>query len=85
MTVPGAGRIAQRATTTTGRKTTTRCLAKTTAPKAATYALTCTMGRAARAALGTATMTVRLTTTFTPTAATAASRIQRVVLTRHPR
>ena len=85
VTVPGAGRIAQRATTKTGKKTTTRCGAKTTAAKAATYTLTCTMGRAARAQLRRSGMRVSLRTTFTPTGAAAASRTQRVVLTRHRR
>jgi uncharacterized protein YaiL (DUF2058 family) len=60
-------------------------VAKKTATKAATYTLTCTMGRAARAQLRKSAMRVSLRTTFTPTGATAASKTQRVVLTRHRR
>ena len=80
--VPGAGKIVQTATTKQGAKVTTRCRAAKTAAGAATYTLTCKIGKAGRAALRRAKMTLTVTTTFTPTGGVLASKTQTVKLAR---
>jgi hypothetical protein len=80
--VPGAGKIVQTATTKNGAKVTTRCRAAKTASRAATYTLTCKIGKAGRAALRKAKMTLTVTTTFTPTGGALASKTQTVKLVR---
>ena len=80
--VPGAGKIVQTATTKQGAKVTTRCRAAKTASRAATYTLTCKIGKAGRAALRKAKMTLTVTTTFTPTGGVKASKTQTVKLVR---
>ena len=80
--VPGAGKIVQTATTKQGAKLTTRCRAAKTAAGAATYTLTCKIGKAGRAALRKAKMTLTVTTTFTPTGGVKAAKMQTVKLAR---
>jgi len=80
--VPGAGRIFQVATTKQGAQVTTRCKAVKKASRAATYTLTCKLGRAGRAALRRAKMTLTVTTTFTPTGGVKAANKQTVQLAR---
>lgn len=80
--VPGAGKIIQAATTKKGVKLTTRCKAAKTVSRAATYSLTCKIGKAGRAALRKAKMTLAVRTTFTPTGGTLAAKTQRVKLAR---
>lgn len=80
--VPGAGRIFQVATTKQGGKVTTRCKAVKKASRAATYTLTCKLGKAGRAALRKAKMTLTVTTTFTPTGGVKAATTQTVQLAR---
>jgi hypothetical protein len=80
--VPGAGKIVQTATTKQGAKVTTRCRAAKTAAGAATYTLTCKIGKAGRAALRKAKMTLTVTTTFTPTGGVTAAKMQTVKLAR---
>lgn len=84
VTVPGTGRITQRASTRAGRRTTTRCVAIRRATTAATYTLTRTMGRAARAQLRRRAMRVSLRTTFTPTGGALATRTQMIRIARRP-
>ena len=74
--VPGAGRIFQVATTKQGAQVTTRCKAVKKASRAATYTLTCKIGKAGRAALRKAKMTLTVTTTFTPTGGVKAANKQ---------
>ena len=80
--VPGAGRIVQTATTKNGAKVTTRCRAAKAAAGAATYTMTCKIGKAGRTALRKAKMTLTVTTTFTPTGGVKASKTQTVKLVR---
>ena len=80
--VPGAGKIVQTATAKQGAKVTMRCRAAKTAAGAATYTLTCKIGKAGRAALRKAKMTLTVTTTFTPTGGEKASKTQTVKLVR---
>ena len=80
--VPGSGSIVQTATTKQGAKVTTRCRAAKTAAGAATYTLTCKIGKAGRTALGKAKMALTVTTTFTPTGGALATKTQTVQLAR---
>ena len=80
--VPGAGRIAVKATTKKGTKLTTRCTAAKTAARAAVYTVSCKIGKTGRAALRKAKMTLAMRTTFTPTGGTLAAKTQTVKLVR---
>ena len=80
--VPSAGKISQVATSKKGKKSTTRCKAAKTTSDAATYTLICKIGKAGRAALRKAKMTLTLRTTFTPTGGTLAAKTQTVKLVR---
>lgn len=66
ITVRGAGTIKQTATTKKGNKLTTRCSTTKIASKAATYTLTCTIGKTGRAVLRKARLALTIRTTFTP-------------------
>jgi len=76
ITVPGAGAIAQTATTKKGKKLTTRCSTKKVASKAGTYKLTCTIGKRGRAALRKASLALTIRTAFTPTNGSLAAETQ---------
>ena len=76
ITVPGAGAIAQTATTKKGKKTTTRCSTKKVASKAGTYKLTCTIRNSASAALRKASLALTIRTAFTPTNGSLAAKTQ---------
>jgi len=82
VTVPGAGRIALKATTKKGTKLTTRCTAAKTAARAAVYTVSCKIGKTGRAALRKAKMTLAVRTTFTPTGGTLAAKTQTVKVAR---
>lgn len=76
ITVPGAGAIAQIATTKKGKTTTTRCSTKKVASKAGTYKLTCTIRNSASAALRKASLALTIRTAFTPTNGSLAAKTQ---------
>ncbi|MCX6388614.1 MAG: leucine-rich repeat domain-containing protein, partial [Solirubrobacterales bacterium] len=80
--VPGAGKLVQTMTSKAGRRVTTQCTAKVTATSARAYTLTCKVGKAGRAALRKAALTLTSTISFTPTGGTKASKVQVVKLKR---
>ena len=82
VTVPGDGKLSQTITSKTRRKTTTWCTAKATTTTAHAYTLTCKITKAGRAALRKAAMKLTLTTSFTPTGGTKATKTQVVKLAR---
>lgn len=82
VTVPGAGKIAQLATTKKGTRRTTRCKATKTSTRAGTYRVSCKVGRAGRSALRKAKMVLTLRTSFRPTGGALATKTQSVKLQR---
>ena len=75
-TVPGAGKISQGVIAGKGAKIMLLCSTAKTVSGAATYTLTCKIGKAGRAALRKAKMTLTVTTTFTPTGGEVAANKQ---------
>lgn len=82
VTVPGAGKITQLATTKKGTRRTTRCKATKTSTRAGTYRVSCKVGRAGRSALRKAKMVLTLRTSFQPTGGALATKTQSVKLQR---
>jgi len=82
VTVPGAGKITQLATTKKGTRRTTRCKATKTSTRAGTYRVSCKVGRAGRSALRKAKMVLTLRTSFRPTGGSLATKTQSVKLQR---
>ena len=82
VTVPGAGKITQLATTKKGTRLTTRCKATKTSTRAGTYRVSCKVGRAGRSALRKAKMVLTLRTSFQPTGGVLATKTQSVKLQR---
>ena len=82
VTVPGAGKITQLATTKKGTRLTTRCKATKTSTRAGTYRVSCKVGRAGRSALRKAKMVLTLRTSFQPTGGALATKTQSVKLQR---
>lgn len=80
--VSGAGKIAQRATTGSGKKTKTWCRASKTTTKAGTYTLKCDLGKKGRAALRKKALKLTLRTTFTPTAGSVVTKDRKLTLKR---
>ncbi|MFM9077251.1 MAG: InlB B-repeat-containing protein, partial [Solirubrobacterales bacterium] len=81
-TVNGAGTIAQRATTGSGKTTKTWCRASKTASAAGTYTLKCNLGKKGRSALRKGTLKLTLRTTFTPTTSKAVTVNRKLTLKR---
>jgi hypothetical protein len=82
VTVPGAGKITQLATTKKGTRRTARCKATKTSARAGTYRVSCKVGRAGRSALRKAKMVLTLRTSFRPTGGALATKTQSVKLQR---
>lgn len=82
VTVPGAGKITQLATTKKGTRRTTRCKATKTSTRRGTYRVSCKVGRAGRSALRKAKMVLTLRTSFRPTGGALATKTQSVKLQR---
>jgi len=82
VTVPGAGKITQLATTKKGTRRTTRCKATKTSARRGTYRVSCKIGRAGRSALRKAKMVLTLRTSFRPTGGALATKTQSVKLQR---
>jgi hypothetical protein len=80
--VPGAGKIVHGVVMRKGSKITLLCTAAKSVSRAATYTLTCKVGKAGRDALRKAKMTLTMTTTFTPTGGELAAKKQTVQLAR---
>ena len=80
--VVGAGKIVQAATTSKGTKVAILCKATKTASRAASYTLTCKIGKASRAVRGKAPLKLKVTTTFTPAGGALAAKTQTMRLAR---
>lgn len=72
--VPGSGQLVVSALLAAGARTKTLCVARKTAATAGAVNVTCTIGKAGRAALRRANLTLIIRTTYTPTAGTAAAK-----------
>ena len=77
----GAGKIVQAATTSKGAKV-ALCKATKTASRAASYTLTCKIGKANRAVRGASKLMLTVTTTFTPAGGALAAKSQQMKLAR---
>jgi hypothetical protein len=77
----GAGKIVQAATTSKGAKR-ALCKATKTASRAASYTLTCKIGKTNRAVRGASKLMLTVTTTFTPAGGALAAKSQKMKLAR---
>jgi hypothetical protein len=77
----GAGKIVQAATTRKGGKG-ALCKVTKTASRAASYTLTCKIGKTNRAVRGTSKLMLTVTTTFTPAGGALAAKTQTMRLAR---
>jgi hypothetical protein len=81
VTVSGAGKISQRATTGSKRLT-TRCRVSKTTTSASTHTLKCNLGSKGRRALKKGALKLTLRTTFTPTTAAAVTSERKLTIKR---
>ena len=82
VTVSGAGKVSQRATTGKGKKMKTWCRASKTATQAGTYTLKCNLGKKGRSALRKQALKLTFRTTFASTAGEAVTNNRKLTVKR---